>query len=116
MEVGERYERKEFFLPQLLVAAETMRDGFLRLEPLLAETAGAAKARIVMVDTVLYLEGERRHLFRILRVLKNRYGPTDELLVLEMRETGLDEVPDPSTFFLGDRDPATSGSAVVMRP
>lgn len=67
-----------------------------------------------MVDTVLYLEGERRHLFRILRVLKNRYGPTDELLVLEMREQGLREVPDPSTFFLGDRDPAVSGSAVVM--
>lgn len=67
-----------------------------------------------MVDTVLYLEGERRHLFRILRVLKNRYGPTDELLVLEMRERGLVEVPDPSTFFLGDRDPAVSGSAVVM--
>lgn len=67
-----------------------------------------------MVDTVLYLEGERRHLFRILRVLKNRYGPTDELLVMEMRETGLVEVPDPSTFFLGDRDPAVSGSAVVM--
>ena len=67
-----------------------------------------------MVDTVLYLEGERRHLFRILRVLKNRYGPTDELLVMEMREQGLLEVPDPSTFFLGDRDPAVSGSAVVM--
>ena len=67
-----------------------------------------------MVDTVLYLEGERRHLFRILRVLKNRYGPTDELLVMEMREAGLIEVPDPSTFFLGDRDPAVSGSAVVM--
>jgi len=67
-----------------------------------------------MVDTVLYLEGERRHLFRILRVLKNRYGPTDELLVMEMREAGLAEVPDPSTFFLGDRDPASSGSAVVM--
>ncbi|WP_300156133.1 DNA repair protein RadA [Solidesulfovibrio sp.] len=67
-----------------------------------------------MVDTVLYLEGERRHLFRILRVLKNRYGPTDELLVMEMREQGLAEVPDPSTFFLGDRDPAVSGSAVVM--
>jgi 5-methyltetrahydrofolate--homocysteine methyltransferase len=48
MEVGERYERKEFFLPQLLVAAETMRAGFTRLEPLLAKTAGAAKARIVM--------------------------------------------------------------------
>ncbi|MHC1789348.1 DNA repair protein RadA [Solidesulfovibrio sp.] len=67
-----------------------------------------------MVDTVLYLEGERRHLFRILRVLKNRFGPTDELLVMEMREAGLLEVPDPSTFFLGDRDPAVSGSAVVM--
>ncbi len=67
-----------------------------------------------MVDTVLYLEGERRHLFRILRVLKNRYGPTDELLVMEMRERGLREIPDPSTFFLGDRDPAVSGSAVVM--
>lgn len=48
MEVGERYERKEFFLPQLLVAAEAMRAGFARLEPLLAETGGAAKARIVM--------------------------------------------------------------------
>ena len=67
-----------------------------------------------MVDTVLSLEGERRHLFRILRVLKNRYGPTDELLVMEMAETGLAEVPDPSTFFLGDRDAAASGSAVVM--
>lgn len=48
MSVGERYERKEFFLPQLLAAAEAMRAGFTRLEPLLTETAGAAKARIVM--------------------------------------------------------------------
>jgi 5-methyltetrahydrofolate--homocysteine methyltransferase len=43
MDVGERYERKEFFLPQLLVAAETMRAGFTRLEPLLARTAGAPR-------------------------------------------------------------------------
>lgn len=48
MDVGERYERKEYFLPQLLVAAEAMRAGFERLEPLLAETAGAQKARVVM--------------------------------------------------------------------
>lgn len=48
MEVGRRYERKEFFLPQLLVAAETMRAGFERLEPLLAEEAGVEKARVVM--------------------------------------------------------------------
>jgi len=67
-----------------------------------------------MVDTVLYLEGERRHVFRILRVLKNRFGPTDELLVFEMREKGLGVVPDPSTFFLGERDATLSGSAVVM--
>ncbi|MEF3696413.1 DNA repair protein RadA [Desulfolutivibrio sp.] len=67
-----------------------------------------------MVDTVLYLEGERRHVFRILRVLKNRFGPTDELLVFEMREKGLAVVADPSTFFLGERDAALSGSAVVM--
>jgi DNA repair protein RadA/Sms len=67
-----------------------------------------------MVDTVLYLEGERRHVFRILRVLKNRFGPTDELLVFEMREKGLAVVPDPSTFFLGERDAGLSGSAVVM--
>lgn len=67
-----------------------------------------------MVDTVLSLEGERRHLYRLLRVLKNRFGPTDELLVLEMLASGLAMVPDPSTFFLGDRDPTVSGSAVVM--
>ncbi|MDQ7830909.1 MAG: DNA repair protein RadA [Desulfovibrionaceae bacterium] len=67
-----------------------------------------------MVDTVLYLEGERRHVFRILRVLKNRFGPTDELLVFEMRDKGLAVVADPSTFFLGERDAALSGSAVVM--
>jgi len=48
MSVGERYERKEFFLPQLLAAAEAMRAGFARLEPLLTAAAGAAKARIVM--------------------------------------------------------------------
>jgi 5-methyltetrahydrofolate--homocysteine methyltransferase len=48
MSVGERYERKEFYLPQLLAAAEAMRAGFNRLEPLLSEAGAAAKARIVM--------------------------------------------------------------------
>lgn len=67
-----------------------------------------------MVDTVLYLEGDRRHLYRILRVLKNRFGPSDELLVMEMLEKGLSIVTDPSTFFLGERDASLSGSAVVM--
>jgi len=67
-----------------------------------------------MVDTVLYLEGDRRHMYRILRVLKNRFGPSDELLVLEMLEAGLSIVADPSTFFLGERDASLSGTAVVM--
>jgi DNA repair protein RadA/Sms len=67
-----------------------------------------------MVDTVLYLEGDRGHFFRILRVFKNRFGPTDELLVLEMLGEGLVPVPDSSTYFLGDRDLTASGSAVVL--
>lgn len=67
-----------------------------------------------MVDTVLYLEGDRQHFFRILRVFKNRFGPTDELMVLEMLGDGLSPVPDPSTYFLGERDESASGSAVVL--
>jgi DNA repair protein RadA/Sms len=67
-----------------------------------------------MVDTVLSLEGDREHLFRILRVVKNRFGPSNELLVMEMREAGLEPVKDPSTFFLQTRDGSLSGSALVM--
>lgn len=67
-----------------------------------------------MVDTVLYLEGDRQHYCRILRVFKNRFGPTDELMVLEMRGDGLSPVPDASTYFLGERDETASGSAVVL--
>jgi DNA repair protein RadA/Sms len=67
-----------------------------------------------MVDTVLYLEGDKEHLFRLLRVVKNRFGPSNELLVLEMREHGLLPVKDPSTFFLQTRDASLSGTAVVL--
>jgi len=67
-----------------------------------------------MVDTVLYLEGDRQHFYRILRSFKNRFGPTDELMVLEMLGDGLVPVPDPSTYFLGERDEKASGSAVVL--
>ncbi len=67
-----------------------------------------------MVDTVLYLEGDRRRFSRILRVLKNRYGPTDELLVLTMTGAGLEVVTDPATFFLGERDASLSGAALAM--
>lgn len=67
-----------------------------------------------MVDTVLYLEGDRQHFYRILRSFKNRFGPTDELMVLEMLGDGMVPVADPSTYFLGERDETASGSAVVL--
>ncbi|AMK09722.1 MAG: DNA repair protein RadA [Pseudodesulfovibrio sp.] len=67
-----------------------------------------------MVDTVLYLEGDRKHFSRILRVLKNRFGPSDELVVFTMKERGLEVVEDPATFFLGARDPSLSGTAMAM--
>ncbi len=65
-----------------------------------------------MVDTVLYFEGERGHQFRILRAVKNRFGPTDEIGVFEMGERGLAEVPNPSALFLGERNTETTGAAV----
>ncbi len=67
-----------------------------------------------MVDTVLYMEGDRQQMYRVLRVVKNRYGPTGNLLVLTMARQGLNIVHDPSTFFLQARDPSLSGTAVVM--
>lgn len=65
-----------------------------------------------MVDAVLYFEGDRAHQFRILRGHKNRFGPTDEIGVFEMRETGLAEVPNPSALFLDGRGEASTGAAV----
>jgi DNA repair protein RadA/Sms len=67
-----------------------------------------------MVDTVLYLEGDKEHLFRILRVVKNRFGPSNEILLFEMKERGMSVIEDPSTFFLQARDTALSGTALVM--
>ncbi|MBU2993774.1 DNA repair protein RadA [Octadecabacter sp. 1_MG-2023] len=64
-----------------------------------------------MVDTVLYFEGERGHQFRILRSVKNRFGPADEIGVFEMTGKGLAEVKNPSALFLSERQPAP-GSAV----
>ncbi len=70
-----------------------------------------------MVDTVLYFEGERGHQFRILRAVKNRFGPTDEIGVFEMTDGGLREVANPSSLVLADREdaadaPEASGAAV----
>ena len=65
-----------------------------------------------MVDTVLYFEGERGHQFRILRAVKNRFGPADEIGVFEMTGEGLAEVTNPSALFLSSRDAPAPGSAV----
>ena len=65
-----------------------------------------------MVDTVLYFEGERGHQFRILRSVKNRFGPADEIGVFEMTGRGLAEVRNPSALFLSERGEPAPGSVV----
>lgn len=65
-----------------------------------------------MVDTVLYFEGERGHQFRILRAVKNRFGPADEIGVFEMTGAGLAEVLNPSALFLSERGTPSAGSVV----
>ena len=67
-----------------------------------------------MVDTVLYLEGERFHSFRLLRSVKNRFGSTNEVGVFEMAEKGLVEVKNPSEAFLAERLPNAAGSAIAV--
>jgi DNA repair protein RadA/Sms len=66
-----------------------------------------------MVDTVLYLEGDRHQDYRLLRGVKNRFGSTNELGVFQMREDGLVEVSNPSALFLNERRAEAPGSAVV---
>jgi DNA repair protein RadA/Sms len=65
-----------------------------------------------LVDTVLYLEGDRSHSFRLLRTVKNRFGPTQELGVFEMRESGLVEVDNPSGLFMAERSLEVPGAVV----
>ncbi len=66
-----------------------------------------------MVDTVLYFEGDRNAVYRILRSVKNRFGSTNEIGVFEMQESGLAEVENPSEYMLSGRPTEASGSAVV---
>ncbi len=65
-----------------------------------------------MVDAVMSFEGEGSQQFRILRAIKNRFGPTDEIGVFEMTGTGLREVANPSELFLSERDLGSPGTAV----
>ena len=66
-----------------------------------------------MVDTVLYFEGDRNHVFRILRTAKNRFGSTNEIGVFEMKSEGLMEVGNPSEIFLAERPLEVAGSVVL---
>ena len=76
---------------------------------------GLAGPRVLehLVDTVLSFEGERHHALRLMRAVKHRFGPTNELGLFEMAEQGLIGVPDPSQLFLADRRTGVPGSAVV---
>ena len=66
-----------------------------------------------IVDTVLYFEGDKGHTYRILRAVKNRFGSTNEIGVFEMKDTGLEEVDNPSELFLAERPQRSTGSVVV---
>lgn len=66
-----------------------------------------------MVDVVLTFEGERDHSHRVLRAMKNRFGPVSELAIFEMGNQGLSAIPNPSAFFLKERPEGAAGSVVV---
>lgn len=66
-----------------------------------------------LVDTVLYFEGDKQHNYRMIRVVKNRFGPTDEIGVFQMRSEGLVEIPNPSEIFLEERRKQAIGSVII---
>jgi DNA repair protein RadA/Sms len=71
------------------------------------------KALEHMVDVVLYFEGERDHSHRVLRALKNRFGPVSELAMFEMGTRGLQAISNPSAFFLKERPTKEAGSVII---
>lgn len=66
-----------------------------------------------LVDTVLYFEGDKQHQYRMIRVVKNRFGPTDEIAVFQMKQSGLVEVANPSEIFLEERRKENIGSVII---
>jgi DNA repair protein RadA/Sms len=96
------YIAKHLSIPIFLVGHVT-KEGFI----------AGPKVLEHMVDTVLYIEGEHSHSFRILRAVKNRFGSTNEIGVFEMKDAGLMEVLSPSEFFLSERMEPASGSVVM---
>lgn len=80
------------------------------------KTGAIAGPRVLehIVDTVLYLEGEQFHAYRLLRSVKNRFGATNEVGIFEMGDTGLSEVLNPSEIFLAERLPNAPGSSIAV--
>ncbi|PJD94803.1 MAG: DNA repair protein RadA [Parachlamydia sp.] len=66
-----------------------------------------------LVDTVLYFEGDKQQNYRMIRVVKNRFGPTDEIAVFQMTAAGLTQVPNPSQIFLEERTKGRVGTVVI---
>lgn len=66
-----------------------------------------------LVDTVLYFEGEKQQNLRLVRSIKNRFGPTDEIAVFQMTQKGLEEVPHPSQLFIQERTIGSSGAVII---
>jgi len=87
----------------IILVGHITKDGFLAGPKMLEH----------VVDTVLYLEGDRQNQFRMLRAVKNRFGSTHELGVFEMGERGLTVVNNPSELFLGNRALDVSGTAIT---
>ncbi len=80
------------------------------------KTGAIAGPRVLehIVDTVLYLEGEQFHAYRLLRSVKNRFGATNEVGIFEMGDVGLSEVTNPSEAFLAERLPNAAGSSIAV--
>jgi len=80
------------------------------------KTGAIAGPRVLehIVDTVLYLEGEQFHAYRLLRSVKNRFGATNEIGIFEMSDLGLSEVTNPSEAFLSERLPNAAGSSIAV--
>ncbi|WP_373353596.1 DNA repair protein RadA [Pseudoroseicyclus sp. CXY001] len=99
---------------QELVSFAKRRGSALVLVGHVTKEGALAGPRVIehLVDTVLYFEGERGHAFRLLRAVKNRFGPADEIGVFEMTGKGLAEVKNPSALFLSERGAEVPGSAV----
>jgi DNA repair protein RadA/Sms len=81
----------------------------------ITKTGGIAGPKMLehLVDTVLYMEGDRNNFFRILRSVKNRFGSTNEVGIFEMKTEGLESVGNPSDIFLGERREGAAGSVVA---